>query len=111
MKTLRLFEQQAVSLFPGISFQGFAGENLMVSRLILTEGAIATLHAHPHEQLTIVLRGTLDFTLGEEHQVLIAGDVVAIPSQTPHGGVALQETELIEVFTPVREDLLARLRP
>jgi quercetin dioxygenase-like cupin family protein len=40
--------------------------------------------------------------------VLAAGDSVYVPSNARHGAKALEAGTLIDVFTPVREDLLGR---
>lgn len=109
MKTSPLFSQPAAELSAGIQTQGFSGQQLMVTRLIFASGAVGTSHSHPHEQLTIVLRGSVEMTMGDERQVLNAGDAVSIPSNVVHGVVALEETEMIDVFTPLRTDLIEKL--
>ena len=109
MKTSNLFGQQKVETAPQIYTAGFTGDNLMVTHLIFEAGAVGTLHAHPHEQMTVILRGEMEFTLGDERKVLKAGDVLAIPSNVTHGVVALTETELLDIFTPVRTDLAEKL--
>ncbi|HLZ62498.1 MAG TPA: cupin domain-containing protein [Ktedonosporobacter sp.] len=109
MKIAHLFDQDAVELSPQIYMQGFTGEKLMVTHIVFEAGAFSAPHSHPHEQLTVVLRGELRFTLGEETQILRAGDAISIPSDIPHSAVAITETELLDVFTPVRDDLMAKL--
>lgn len=109
MKTSNLFGQPAVETAPKTHMGGFAGQELMMTRIIFEAGAIGTTHAHPHEQMTIVLRGEIEFTLGEERQVLKTGDVVSIPGDIYHGVVALTDAEVLDVFTPVRSDLRQKL--
>ena len=110
MKMIHLFDQEAVELSPQIYTQGFAGEKLMVTHIVFAAGASSEPHSHPHEQLTVVLRGELRFTLGEESQILKAGDALSIPSNITHSAAAITEVELLDVFTPIREDMLAKLR-
>lgn len=109
MKTSNLFGQQAVETAPHIHTQGFTGEHLMVTHLVFEAGAVGASHSHPHEQMTVVLRGEMEFTLGEERKVLKTGEVIAIPSNIVHSAVALTETELLDIFTPVRDDLAEKL--
>jgi len=110
MKTTRLFPHPAnVELAHGISFTGLAGEHLMVTHLHFAAGAVGAIHAHPHEQITVVLAGEVEFTLDEERTVLTAGDVVAIPGNTRHGVVALSSAAVLDIFTPVRDDLVEKL--
>lgn len=109
MKTSNLLEQQASETAPLTHMCGFAGQELMMTRITFEAGAIGTSHAHPHEQMTIVLRGEIEFTLGDEHRLLKAGDVVSIPSAIYHGVVARTAAEVLDVFTPVRQDLIEKL--
>ncbi len=108
MKTTHLFSEKQMALFPGIDAQLFPGEQLMVMRVQLEKGAIATTHFHHHEQMSLVLQGEMEFTIGEEKKTLNAGEVVLIPGDMTHSATALVESEIIEVFTPVRDDLVQR---
>jgi quercetin dioxygenase-like cupin family protein len=46
--------------------------------------------------------------IGDEKQVLKGGDCYFIPPDIPHGVVALEPSSLLDIFTPAREDFLAR---
>ena len=109
MKTALLFDSPKKETSAGIHMSGFAGEQLMTTHLLFEAGAIGASHAHPHEQLTVVLRGEMEFTLGEERSVLKAGEALAIPSNVVHGARALTEAEVLDIFTPVRADLIETL--
>ena len=62
------------------------------------------LHTHPHEQVAHVIRGQFELTLGEETRILEPGTVAVIPPHLPHGGMAITDCELLDVFHPERED-------
>ncbi len=109
MNSLNVFDQKKAELSPGTSFSGFAGQNLMITHLHFKAGAVGSIHAHPHEQLTLVLQGEITFTLNDERRLLKTGDVVAIPSNIPHGVFAQTDAEVLDIFTPIREDLMAKL--
>lgn len=76
----------------------------------------SVLHSHPeHEQIGIVMRGALDFRIGQgdpqERRVLRAGDVYLAPRSVPHGDSVfigdeeLDECWILDIFTPPRDDL------
>lgn len=61
-------------------------------------------HQHPHEQIMHVVEGQFEFTLDGNTKVYQPGDIVVIPSNTPHSGKALTPCKLMDVFSPVREE-------
>ena len=74
-------------------------------------GAHAAAHAHPHEQVFWILSGTMDFRLGAERKVCGAGDLGVIPGGVEHEAWFPEDTELIDVFAPPREDFLTSAPP
>lgn len=94
-------------LEPGIERQMVVGENLMICRLRFSPNVVTAAHEHPHEQMTLVERGRVLFTIGDEQRLAQAGDVLHFPSGTWHGATMLdEEVILIDVFSPIREDFL-----
>ena len=93
----------------GIDRQMVVGERLMLCRLTLQPHVDTPLHSHPHEQMTIVERGRVRFTVAGETRLAAPGDVLHFPSNTMHGATMLdEEVVLIDIFTPIREDFLVR---
>jgi quercetin dioxygenase-like cupin family protein len=91
----------------GIERQMIWGEQLMVCRLRIAPRVVTEIHAHPHEQITLVERGTVRFTIAGQERVSSAGDVLHFPSQCEHGATMLEdEVVLIDIFSPVREEFL-----
>ena len=87
----------------------FWGERLMICRLRFDPHVVTAVHAHPHEQMTIVERGRVRFTIDGHDRIAETGDVLHFPSNIPHGATILdQETVLVDIFSPVREDFLPR---
>jgi len=68
------------------------------------KGAILPMHSHIHEQTTQVLEGKYELTIGGETKIYTNGFVAVIPSNVTHGGVALTDCKLFDIFCPVRED-------
>lgn len=62
------------------------------------------LHQHPHEQITYVIEGRFQFTVGDKTTVLEPGMAALIPGGVPHGGTTLTACRVLDVFSPVRED-------
>jgi quercetin dioxygenase-like cupin family protein len=94
-------------LEPGIQRQMIVGENLMICRLIIEPNVVTPAHGHPHEQMTIVERGRVLFTIGNEQRIAQTGDVLHFPPGTWHGATMLdEEVILVDIFSPIREDFL-----
>jgi quercetin dioxygenase-like cupin family protein len=91
----------------GIERQMIWGNNLMVCRLTIAPHTITAVHTHPHEQITLVERGQVRFSVEGTDRISTAGDVLHFPSNCRHGATMLdQEVVLIDIFTPVREEFL-----
>jgi unsaturated pyranuronate lyase len=92
----------------GIERQLVVGDDLMLCRLRFAPNVVTAAHDHPHEQITLVERGRVRFTIGREERIAQAGDVLHFPSGCWHGATMLdEEVVLIDIFTPVREDFLS----
>ena len=64
-------------------------------------------HRHANEQIVWMLKGKMEFRIGNEQRSMIAGDVAVIPGDTEHEGFFPEDTEVVDVFAPPREDFLA----
>jgi Uncharacterized conserved protein, contains double-stranded beta-helix domain len=82
------------------------GPELMVCRLHFEKGAIGALHHHPHTQISFILSGAFEFEVDGVKKVVRAGDTLYKQSEVIHGAVCLEEGELLDIFTPEREDFL-----
>jgi quercetin dioxygenase-like cupin family protein len=77
---------------------------MTVARLEIAKGAVVPPHSHIHEQIAMVERGALRFNLDGRMVLVSAGQALAIPSGVPHGVEALEDTQVIDLFTPRRQD-------
>jgi quercetin dioxygenase-like cupin family protein len=84
---------------------GFDPELMMV-RVTFTKGSVGPVHKHPHRQVTFVEGGSFEVQIGREKKVLKTGDCFFIPPDVDHGVVALEDSRLVDVFTPGRADFL-----
>ncbi len=81
-------------------------DNIMVCEVLFEKDAIGELHKHPHEQATYITKGSFEFTVGEETKIVKAGDCLYKQPNVIHGAKALEDSALIDIFTPVRKDFL-----
>ena len=92
-------------LAPGVTAKIASGERMMLSLVTFAPDAVVPAHSHPHEQMGMLVSGTLEFTIAGETRVLSGSGMVFVPGGVPHaakagpgGAVAL------EVFSPPREE-------
>jgi len=82
----------------------------LTDRLTIGAHVVTPVHSHPHEQITLVERGRVLFTIENETRTVSAGDLLVFPSNCRHGATMLdEEVVLIDIFSPPREDFLAAL--
>jgi quercetin dioxygenase-like cupin family protein len=97
-----------ITMVPGIRRRTVAAGELMMQMLVtLDAGSQLPEHQHPHEQLTHVLHGRLRLMIAGIAHELVAGQSLCIPGATLHAADALEDTLVIDTFSPPREDLLA----
>jgi quercetin dioxygenase-like cupin family protein len=95
---------------PGLERRTVPATRSMLMRCAFDQGCVVPTHQHPQEQFTLILEGRLRFTVGEpgaEREFEAgAGDVVTVLPDVPHTAEALEPTISVDVFTPIREELL-----
>lgn len=82
------------------------GQNEMIGRLQLVKGAKVPPHKHLAEQITMVMSGAIVFTIGGKDITVRAGEVLVIPPNVVHSAVALEDSDDIDAFSPLRIDWL-----
>jgi quercetin dioxygenase-like cupin family protein len=79
-------------------------EHMTLALVDIEAGAELPRHAHVHEQVSNVLEGEFEFYIENQVFRLGPGQSLAIPSNVPHAGRALNACRILDVFSPVRED-------
>lgn len=103
----RIDELSSREVFPGAVMRSVAGEGSMATFFSFEPGSVVPEHRHSHQQISIVIKGSVVFRLGEEKRALEAGVGVVIPANTPHAVViGIEPTEIWDLWVPVREDYL-----
>ncbi len=83
---------------------------MMAVEVNFAEALIGPMHSHPHEQLTYVLSGEFEFTIGEEKHIVRAGDTLYKAPHVMHGCVCLQPGTLAGYLYPGMEDFAIKGR-
>ena len=92
----------------GIKRQMVIGQNVMVCRFTFDPFVVTDVHSHPHEQITLVVKGKVRFTIDGQTVIAAPGDVLHFPPENRHGATMLdEEVVLIDIFSPIREDFLS----
>lgn len=79
-------------------------DQLMLVRHHFEKGWVGARHSHPHHQLVYVVRGGLRVDVNGKHLDVFAGDSFVVDGGVEHQASALENSEVLDVFTPVRED-------
>lgn len=91
----------------GIRRQMVVGQNVMMVRFTFDPFLVTPEHTHPHEQMSLVVKGRVKFFIEGEERIVSAGDVLHFPPHNRHGATMLdEEVVLIDIFSPIREDFL-----
>lgn len=106
MPQIDLSSLDAKETVPGFSGRFVHTQSMTLAYFDIKAGSASQEHAHVHEQVSQVLAGTFQLTVAGKPIVLHPGTVVVIPSNVPHSGLALTDCQLLDIFSPVREDFL-----
>jgi quercetin dioxygenase-like cupin family protein len=92
---------------PGASRQVLAhNEKLMIVRNSFVKGWSGARHAHPHEQSVYVVKGHIHFEAEGKSWELHEGDSIVLAGDVPHQASAVEESVVLDIFTPFRQDFL-----
>ncbi len=104
MAKVNLSSITPIEMLPGYSARFIHTEQMTFSYLDVKAGAAVPEHSHHHEQVCMVREGEFQLTLDGEPIRFGPGEVIVIPSNVKHAGLAITDCKLLDVFTPVRED-------
>jgi len=83
-----------------------SGEKITMAQIFLAKDGVVPLHQHESEQISTGVTGAMKFEIEGKEIVLRAGDVLVIPSNVPHRVTALEDSQALDVFSPIRIDWL-----
>jgi len=85
---------------------GAYNDKLLLVEHRMEKGWIGSRHQHPHEQVVYVVRGRLSVTIGDATFDVCAGDSFVVRGGVDHHATALEDSIVVDVFTPCRHDYL-----
>jgi quercetin dioxygenase-like cupin family protein len=104
MEITKLQDIEPREMVTGVKARFIHSSSITIAYWVLDAGASMPEHTHPHEQIVNVLEGEVKYSVGDETQILGEESVLVIPPNIPHGGEAIVNCRLLDVFYPVRED-------
>lgn len=107
MKTFILSPEDCVQLqpFPGVVMRATSAERMTLSLVEMEPGSIIAEHAHPHEQVGMMIEGEAEFVIGGQSFHVRAGQIWRIPGGLPHQVRAITRVVAVDAFCPRREDM------
>lgn len=95
---------------PGIEMKTLVnGEKTLLAEVHMQKGSELPLHRHPHEQTGYMVSGAMRLTIEGRVFMVEPGDSWNVPGDAEHHVAVLEDTVVVEVFSPVREDYLKYL--
>ncbi|MFX1512108.1 MAG: cupin domain-containing protein [Promethearchaeota archaeon] len=104
MAFINLEDIEEKELVPGAKGKFIHTENMTFAYWSIQAGSVFPEHAHSHEQTVSIFSGTFELQIGEQTKAIVPGEVGMIPSNVKHGGTAITDCQILDVFYPVRED-------
>lgn len=101
---IHLNDINAKELLPGFFGKFLHGEKHTLAIWEIRKGSILPEHFHEHEQITHILEGKLEMVIGGQKYTLTAGTAHIIPSNMPHSAIALEDSKVVDSFSPARDD-------
>lgn len=93
---------------PGLTRRVLAyNDKLFVVEHKMEKGWVGTMHSHPHEQAVYIVRGHIRLNSQGKSFDLHDGDTFVVRGGVEHGASAVDDSVVLDVFTPLREDYIA----
>jgi quercetin dioxygenase-like cupin family protein len=93
---------------PGLTRRVLAyNDKLFLAEHQMAKGWAGAMHSHPHDQVVYVVRGHLRVDCVGKTFELRAGDSFVVRGGVQHGASAMEESLVVDVFTPCREDYIS----
>jgi quercetin dioxygenase-like cupin family protein len=81
-------------------------DKLFLAEHEMVKGWVGKVHSHPHEQVVYVVQGHLKITCQGRTIDIRTGDTFVVRGGVEHGASAIEDSRVIDVFTPCREDYI-----
>ncbi len=104
-----MIDQRILDIEPREIVKGYKARFLHTDTMTIAfwevePGSELPMHNHIHEQVSQILEGEFEMTIGGVTKIHKPGSVLVIPSNVPHCGKAITACKILDIFNPVRED-------
>jgi quercetin dioxygenase-like cupin family protein len=90
---------------PGLTRRVMAyNDGLFLAEHEMAKGWAGSVRSHPHDQIVYVVRGHLKVTCRDTTFEVRCGDSFVVRGGVEHGASALEDSLVVDVFTPCRHD-------
>lgn len=102
-------DTSSVEIRPGIHRRRMATtDEVVLFELFMQAGALIPENSNQTDRVGYVVRGALELTIGGQTCLLEAGCSYAIPGGVVFSGQALEDTLVVDVFSPPQQEDTAR---
>jgi len=93
-----------VQKFKGFNFLvGAVGERMMITLMQFSKTDRVGAHEHPNEQAGYCFSGKFKLTVDDREYLVERGDSYVIPGNSKHSCQFIEDSEMVEVFSPPRK--------
>ena len=101
-------ENPWIDIVPGIRRRTIANGTTMYQMVArLDAGSRMPEHKHPHEQIVHILEGRMKLIVSGVPHELKKGESFYLAGNVQHGVETIEETMVLDTFSPPRDDYLA----
>jgi|SRR5215469_9613876 len=101
-------EAKTTSPEPGLTRRVMAyNDKLFLAEHEMTKGWAGSIHRHPHDQIVYVVRGHLRVICQDAIFEVRRGDSFVVRGGIEHGASAIEDSLVVDVFTPCRQDYIS----
>lgn len=108
MKLYNWNEVAVQQLDNGITRQMITAGNMMLAQIFVPKGVSFPAHRISSEQITIYVKGGAVYQSEQNRIEAHEGDILHIPAGVQHSDQVLEDTVVLDVFSPPREDWLKK---
>ncbi|MFW6277151.1 MAG: cupin domain-containing protein [Prolixibacteraceae bacterium] len=95
------------TLMEGVKMRPLAWEEkTILCEFQMAKGYMLPAHEHPYEQTGYLISGKLNFRIKEEWNEVEPGDSWSIPENIEHQVEILEDSVVLELFSPLRTEYL-----
>lgn len=92
---------------PGLKRKVLAhNEKLSLVEHRMKKGWVGSMHSHPHEQIVYVVSGHLKVICQGKTYDVRGGDSFVVRGGVEHGASAVEDSLVVDIFTPCREEYI-----